>query len=543
MDKKKKERIMLRILKPFIRKYIRANEEFQKQTQNPKKTQEKILFNRLRENKETLYGLKYNFKGILDSGDINNFQKYVPIIDYNDISELIEKEKNGEHNILTTQQPIRFVTTSGTTGKPKFIPITPNFIEEYINSWNIWIFNAVKDHLGIVGGKVISIVSPSKEGTTKCNLPYGAITGLSQERQSLISKLFYALPKNVCNIKDPQEKLYNILRLSAGKNISMLNTANPSTIKNLCLMGNENKEKLIEDIYDKGDKKRARKLEKIINQTGVLYPKDYWPDLACIGCWTAGTLSLYLKSFPEFFNNTPIRDLGLIASEGRFTIPITDNSKNGGILDIGSHFYEFIPESEINSKQPNTLNAWELMSGEKYFLIPTTSSGLYRYNINDLVEVTCFYNQTPMIKFLNKGKHISSLTGEKITEYQVVKAMEKTCEQHNLKIDNFLVSPIWSDNLPNYGLFLEKSEITKNRGKLISITNSFDENLQKLNIEYCSKRLDRLGNIKMGVIPKGIFEEIKNDKVKNSGRDTQYKHQFLNPAPDFHTTLNAELIN
>src|SRR5439155_12876460 len=43
-----------------------------------------------------------------------------------------------------------------------------------------------------------------------------------------------------------------------------------------------------------------------------------------------------------------------LASEGRMTIPIADGTP-GGVLDIQSHYYEFIPENEIDSPRPTML--------------------------------------------------------------------------------------------------------------------------------------------------------------------------------------------
>ncbi len=54
----------------------------------------------------------------------------------------------------------------------------------------------------------------------------------------------------------------------------------------------------------------------------------------------------------------------------------------------------------------------------------TTAGGLYRYNISDLVRCVGYHGRAPLLEFLNKGAHYSSLTGEKISEHQVVAAVE-----------------------------------------------------------------------------------------------------------------------
>ena len=551
--------LVKKALKFSAKKYIKATQKFTVQTKSVHNTQEQVLLEKLRKNSSTEYGKRYGFSSINSSSE---FQQRVPIVSYDDISSNIERIKKGAENVLTLENPLIFVTTSGTTSTPKFIPITPDFLNEYLNSWNIWICNAVKDHLGIVYGKVVSVVSPPIEGYTSAGIPFGAMTGLTLGNQSRLSRFFYALPKEIFSIQDSEARHYLTLRIGIEKNASMFNTANPSTIKKLALMGDKLKEKIIKDIYDgeisiavshkdidlvkritpKKNPKRARQLEKIVEQTGNLYPKDYWPNLAMIGCWKGGTLSLYLDSFPMFFSEqTSVRDLGLIASEGRISIPLSD-SNSDGVLDIGSHFFEFIPESEADSKNPITLKTYELEKG-KYFVLMTTSSGLYRYNLNDLVEVTGFYNQAPTIKFLNKGNNISSLTGEKLTEHQVVGAMQQASKIHSLSIDSFLVTPMFQDlETPRYVLLLEKSQETQDREKLKRVSADFDSALKGLNIEYACKREGRLETVSIGLVPEGTFEEMRKEFLESSQKDTQYKHKFLNPKPDSYKDLKAELI-
>ena len=67
-------------------------------------------------------------------------------------------------------------------------------------------------------------------------------------------------------------------------------------------------------------------------RSGRLYPRDYWPDLCFLANWTGGTMGAYLRSYPDYFGERPVRDVGLIASEGRMTIPIEDNTPAGASI-------------------------------------------------------------------------------------------------------------------------------------------------------------------------------------------------------------------
>ena len=168
---------------------------------------------------------------------------------------------------------------------------------------------------------------------------------------------------------------------------------------------------------------RPRARGRSFSRTGTLYPKDYWPRHELIlGNWTGGSVGAYLRHYPRYYGTTPVRDVGLIASEGRMTIPLTDGTASG-VLDITTHYFEFIPEDEGDSPDPTVLAAHELQEGRSYFILPTTAFGLYRYHIHDLVRVTGFHNQTPLVEFLSKGAHFANLTGEKLSEYHVTRAM------------------------------------------------------------------------------------------------------------------------
>ena len=151
--------------------------------------------------------------------------------------------------------------------------------------------------------------------------------------------------------------------------------ANPSTLVSLAKIGNNEKAELIRDLADgtlttrfdfpadvreslaertqQRHPDRVRELERIISSTGSLYPKDYWPNLQFLANWTGGSMGAYLRQYPDYWGNPPVRDIGLIASEGRMTIPLEDGTA-AGVLDILHQFYEFIPEAEIDSVHPTS---------------------------------------------------------------------------------------------------------------------------------------------------------------------------------------------
>ncbi len=178
--------------------------------------------------------------------------------------------------------------------------------------------------------------------------------------------------------------------------------------------------------------------------------------------WTGGSMGAYLHGYPEIFGERPVRDVGLIASEGRMTIPIEDGTP-AGVLDIRHHYFEFIPEDQDDRDDPETVEASELIEGRNYFILLTTAGGLYRYRIHDLVRCVGFHGRAPLLEFLNKGAHFSSLTGEKLSEFQVLAAVSQATKALDLHLGSFLVVPTWGDP-PFYTMLVEESDLAEGAG-------------------------------------------------------------------------------
>lgn len=56
-------------------------------------------------------------------------------------------------------------------------------------------------------------------------------------------------------------------------------------------------------------------------------------------------------------------------------------------------------------------------------MILTTSGGFYRYDLKDLIQVTDFYREVPVIRFLGKADKVSDRFGEKLNEVFVQDAL------------------------------------------------------------------------------------------------------------------------
>jgi hypothetical protein len=128
-----------------------------------------------------------------------------------------------------------------------------------------------------------------------------------------------------------------------------------------------------------------------------------------------------------------------------------------------------------------------------------------------------------VIEFLSKGLHTSSITGEKITEHQVVQAMQQTAEGL-AGLETFELQGCFG-NPPFYRLRVEATEGADIR----QVARRLDDALQAINLEYRSKRSSgRLGEIAVVIQPAGTFAAQEAQRIlRRGGRGEQYKHKYL----------------
>lgn len=88
---------------------------------NLEKVQMKLLKGIILDNSYTEWGKDHDFIKIKD---YDSFSKLHPITEYGDYIKYIDKISITKQNILSRKNVIYFAKTSGTTGKPKIIPVT-----------------------------------------------------------------------------------------------------------------------------------------------------------------------------------------------------------------------------------------------------------------------------------------------------------------------------------------------------------------------------------------------------------------------------------
>ncbi|MFQ5461627.1 MAG: GH3 auxin-responsive promoter family protein [Phycisphaerae bacterium] len=533
-----------------------------------RRVQEKVLLEKIARNADSDYGRAHGFSKIKSYRD---FVGQVPVQSYEDLRPYVSKVMDGQTGAMfgKGQRVLMFAMTSGSTDRPKYVPVTKAFLDEYRRGWNAFGVKALLDHPGAFLRSILQVVSPMDESRTPLGIPCGSISGLLGATQKRIVRRYYVTPRVTAYIEDSNARYYTIMRFAAPVDVGWLVTASPATQVKLARTADEHAARLIRDVRDgtiiapgdipprvlqtlkaniRPDAATAARLDALLERNGSLLPRHYW-HLSFLANWTGGTMGLHLQEFPKYFGDAPVRDIGLLATEGRVSVPLVDGTP-GGVLDVGGSFFEFVSKGDADGDGRGTaatvLRCHELAVGEEYRVLLTTSAGFYRYDIGDYVRVHRFEGQAPVIEFLHRGEHTASVTGEKLTEWQVTAAFERSCQALGASPECFVLCPRWGDP-PKYLLYVEERgdrSIDENLRDHALLAEALDRQLGEINIEYASKRSSRrLGAVEAAALKSGTLAQMDAERRnQRGGGNEQFKHRYLLASPGDDTELASSRV-
>ncbi len=523
-------------------------------SRHPRHSAENTLRTILYLAKDTEYGREHHFDTILHATSTSDFfllyQQFVPVNEsFETLRPYIERHKNGERDVLFPGKPDMYATTSGTTSEPKWVPMTHKYLKDvYGKMSHVWTWNFVKHRNRIFGGHIFPIVGKEVEGYAPDGTLFGSVSGVLVRDIPPIIKKHYVAPAAVMSIPEYGARNYALMRLALQhRDVTLWATANPSTILELMRTVDEHAEELIMDIahgtlsdkfeipddiretlkpYIFTKPERAQELKQLLQAHGRLLPKDYWPWLQYLSTWKCGNTKIYMEKYMDAFNweKTYYQELGYIATECRFGFPLDDT--NESVLFPHFHYYEFVAEDELDKPNKHFLQIDELELGKRYCAYVTTFSGLYRYNMNDLVEVGGFYRKTPTVHMISKVNGIVSMTGEKLYEPQFIQAVHEAEKETKIKTKFFVGFADVEQSL--YHFYFEFVDDSIRQNQADAFAKVVDEHLQKINIEYEAKRSSfRLHEPVAHILQANAYSRFKTACLKDGFRDGQFKFNLL----------------
>lgn len=529
-----------------------------KASKDPRKASETTLRGILTYGKDTLYGKEHDFEYILAAkDDAELYRRYAEKItpsDYEDFRPYVERHKNGEANVLVPGKPVMYATTSGTTSQPKWIPITDTYLKTvYGKMTKVWLYNFIQNRPKVFYGKIVSIVGKVIEGYAPDGSIFGSVSGVTQRDAPQFVKDLYTAPQCTFRIEDYKARYYTIMRCGIEYDVALLITANPSTVVEMQKNVNEFYDQYCDDI-EKGtlnkslniepdiraeieaslspNPKRAAELRALKAKYGTVLPKHYWPNMQILNTWKCGNTKVYLDKFEGTFPEGMLhQEFGYFSSECRFGLVMDDT--NYTTLFPHYHYYEFIAEEDVDKlSDPEAMKSvkfyqlHELKQGKRYCPFVSTYAGLYRYNMNDLVEVGTPYFNTPRVFMIQKVNGIVTMTGEKLHERQFIDAVHKAEAESGIKTRFFIGFADLSISAYHFYYEFEDDAVTQCMAD--SFTQLVDKYLREQNVEYVSKRDSfRVKDPVAHILVRDSFEKFKAACIAEGARDGQFKLNLL----------------
>jgi len=461
-------------LKSFAAKLFAKNivRKTAKWANDPIQAQQKTFKHLISAAKQTEFGKDHGFDKIKTHAD---FVEKVPVRDYEELKDYVEKIIEGNSNVLWPERPIYFAKTSGTTSGAKYIPITKESIRHQVEASRNAILTYIHEtgKADFVDGKMIFLQgSPVLE--EKGGIKLGRLSGISAHYvPNYLQK--NRLPSWETNcIEDWETKVEKIVEETKNEDMTVI-AGIPSWVQMY---------------FEKLNTISGKKVGELFRnfQLFIYGGVNYEP---------------YRAKFENLIGRK-VDSIELFpASEGFFAYQ--DSQKEEGMLLLlnSGIFYEFIKADEFFNENPKRLTIAEVEPNIDYVMIISTDAGLWAYNLGDTIR---FISSKPYrVVVSGRIKHFISAFGEHVIAKEVEEAVKIAIEQTDALVNEFTVAPQTSPEngeLPYHEWFIEFERIPSDLSKFSRL---IEDSMQKQNSYY----LDLLeGN---------ILQPLKITRIKPGG--------------------------
>lgn len=547
---------MLRIFKSHLGNFVGRYKKRQaykllfKHRDNPESLQRNILMQLVRANQDSEFGRAHDFDKIRNYAD---FKKNVPVRTSEQYLPLLNGLYASGQAALTKSPPYFYAMTSGTTGSFKHVPITRKSRQETDNCTLAFLYFLENAFPKLKSASFQLLVGSAEGGVSPTGVPQGFISGFNYKSLPKFITERFAIPYWVFTQEDTHDLYYAMARFMINcEDLYAVGAISPLYIINVAKSIYTNIDQLKDDLIgqkltlgeaafqQRADQHTFRlypeKVEAIEHYKRLEHPtqvdkqkllKILLPELETVVTWTGGNMGYTLGQLEDYFGKVSLFEMPFSASEGIFSIPYASGEKSG-IAAVNGHFLEYIPEEEIDKEAPTVLPAWELTQGQRYYQLVTSGAGLYRYNMEDLVEVTGFWGKVPTVEFITKRTKQVSIVNERISENDVTEVVRATATNFSLQFDHFIFFPsakghyqmVVNADSNNLREFLQEMEATMRR--LIPIYD-------------LHRQADLLKAVKISVVDRAeLGNYIRSRQFKTKLANGQFKPIHLSSTVDGH---------
>lgn len=452
----------------------RKTKEIENILNNPVGLTESKLKSILEAHRNTAFGKDHGYESIKTP---EQFSERVPLYDYYSMQPYFERIHETPNLPIVTADPvIWYVQSSGTSGKPKALPISKSGLADYSRASMLFMMsfiNAGKEHKRVFEGTMLTFAAPAHLGDIN-GVPLGYMTGISREliANALMRKLIKP-GEEIFNMTDITEKLWAYAKYAVRENVTGLAGITTLAISFIRKMQNEFGPSLLN--HFKGTK-HERRIRESLRDDGTLDLQTLWPHLILIGA-TGIDADPYKSWLSKTLPQAVLWD-NYAGSEGIYGTTLLPHTNNGIQLLPHINYFEFIPESEIENDEPNVIPLSEVKKGRRYEIVLTNLMGYTRYRIGDLVT---FIDTEPYsVHRIGRKGRVVNLAGEKLTDAHVTQGVTMACRKTGAELLDFTVVGTISGSRAHYTI----SAMFQNQVDLADFAAAFDDAVMESNGEF-----------------------------------------------------------
>lgn len=460
--------------------------------EHPHEIQNEVLFSLLNSASDTEWGKKFGYRNITS---IKDFQRAVPLQQYDDIKPYVDRLRKGEKDLLWPGEVKWFAKSSGTTSdKSKFIPVTTEALDEcHIQGPKDVFAQYIKNfpETKILKGKTLTLGGSHSVNNPDNNSYSGDLSAILLENVPFWADFIRTPTTEIALIEEFEEKVERIIETALDQNITSFSGV-PSWYLVL--------------------------FKRVLEKTGKSNLLEVWPNLEV---FVHGGVNFepYREQYRKLIPSDHMHYMETYnASEGFFGIQDSPHRDDMLLmLDYGV-FYEFIPMSEWDSENPKTLILKDVELNENYAIVISTNAGLWRYIIGDTVKFTGKYPYK--IKVTGRTKHFINAFGEEVIIDNADRAIQIACNHTGAIVNEYTAGPVFmGDNQKGAHQWI--IEFDKEPADLDFFVANLDNSLKTLNSDYEAKRHKNLtlDLPKVEVAPKGTFYEWMKRRGKTGGQN------------------------
>ncbi|MES2480206.1 MAG: GH3 auxin-responsive promoter family protein [Bacteroidota bacterium] len=480
------------ILSPAIKSFLKLrNSVIDNFMLNPIDTQKRVFNDLISSAQFTEYGKKYNFQHI---NSIVEYQKTVPLNNYDSLKPYIQRILEGQQNILWPSEITWFAKSSGTTSdKSKFIPVSKEALDDnhYKSGKDaIALYLSRFPESKITSGKCLVIGGSHQLNQLSEDTFYGDLSAVMMQNMPWTGQFLRTPDLSIALMEEWEEKIEMIAQSTIHENVTFITGVPTWTIV---------------------------LFKRILEITGAKNMLEVWPNLEL---YLHGGVSFkpYKEQFKKYI---PSEDMHYIdsynASEGFFASQ--DSPDNEGMLLFLNHgiFYEFIPMDEFTKKDPVVLTLKEVKLNTNYALVISTNTGLWRYIIGDTIQFTSL---APFrIKITGRTTFFLNAFGEEVIVDNADNAIAEACKKTGAVVNDYSAAPVYMTDTSN-GAHEWVIEFEQLPCPLETFVLEMDNALKSINSDYEAKRHKDIA-LRMPIVhimPKGGFSAWLKDKNKLGGQ-------------------------